>query len=161
MQSTLESEVTSLLTDLMAGQDEMLEILGKKRTLLAAVDQQGLAALGADEQRLLSVLQDCLQRRERLLGRAAADGLPSTSLQALADVLPQQQRAPLNRQITAAGSRARLLQHQSLVNWVIIQRTLIHLSQLLEIIATGGRFQPTYGDGKPACAGGSLVNQEA
>ena len=161
MQSSLESEVATLLTDLMAGQDAMLDILGRKRTLLAAVDQQGLTVLADEEQRLLDVLQDCLQRREQLLGRAAADGLPSASLQALANGLPSPQRAPLNRQIAAAGSRAKLLQHQSLVNWVIIQRTLIHLSQLLEIIATGGRFQPTYGEGKPACAGGTLVNQEA
>ena len=161
MQSSLESEVASLLSDLMAGQDDMLHILDKKRTLLAAVDHEGLAVLGAEEQRLLGVLQDCLKRREQLLGRAATDGLPSASLQALTDGLPSPQRGPLSRQIAAAGSRARLLQHQSLVNWVIIQRTLIHLSQLLEIIATGGRFQPTYGEGKPACAGGSLVNQEA
>ena len=161
MQSSLESEVAVLLTDLMAGQDAMLHVLDRKRELLAAVDQEGLAVLGAEEQRVLEVLQDCLRRREQLLSRSAADGLPSTSLQALADGLPPTQRGPLNRQLAAAGSRARLLQHQSLVNWVVIQRTLIHLSQLLEIIATGGRFQPTYGERTPACAGGSLVNQEA
>ncbi|MCU0373434.1 MAG: hypothetical protein MUE56_09370, partial [Ignavibacteria bacterium] len=29
----------------------------------------------------------------------------------------------------------RLLQHQSLTNWVLAQRSMLHLSQLLEIIA--------------------------
>jgi hypothetical protein len=70
-------------------------------------------------------------------------------------------RTPLERQVTAAGSRARLLHTQNLTNWIVIQRTLIHLSQLLEIIATGGRAAPTYGGGEPSLVHGSLLNQEA
>jgi hypothetical protein len=161
MQPSVESEVADLLTDLLAGQDELLALLGRKRDLLAAVDSKGLGAVAADEERLLASLQECLGRRERLLAQAAAEGLPSNSLQALTEALPAPQRRPLSRQIAAAGARARLLQHQSLVNWVIIQRTLIHLSQLLEIIATGGRIEPTYGEGKSSRAGGALVDQKA
>jgi hypothetical protein len=41
---------------------------------------------------------------------------------------------------------------------VIAQRTLIHLSQLLEIIATGGRLQPTYGRAVAEPCG-ALLNQ--
>ena len=48
----------------------------------------------------------------------------------------------------------RLLQHHSLTNWVLVQRTLIHLSQVLEIIATGGRLKPTYGKDDSADSGG-------
>jgi hypothetical protein len=55
----------------------------------------------------------------------------------------------------------RLLQHQSLANWVLAQRSLLHVSQLIEIIATGGRMQPTYGDKESVHARGSLVNQQA
>jgi hypothetical protein len=161
MQSSLESDVAQLLTDLLAGQDQLLVLLGRRRELLAAVDPQGLAAVAAEEERLLATLHECLGRRERLLAQAADDGLPSASLQALAETLPAAQRGPLGRQIAAAGARARLLQHQSLINWVVIQRTLIHLSQLLEIIATGGRLQPTYGQGKSTRASGALVDREA
>jgi hypothetical protein len=59
-----------------------------------------------------------------------------------------------------AALRARLLRHEGLVNWVLVQRTLIHLSQLLEIIATGGRLQPTYRKEESLRAGGALVDQE-
>ena len=55
----------------------------------------------------------------------------------------------------------RLLQNQSITNWVLAQRSLLHVSQLLEIIATGGRLQPTYGEGETVHSVGSLVNQEA
>jgi hypothetical protein len=161
MPSSLESDVAVLLTDLLAGQNDLMEILARKRALLGTVDHAGLAAITADEQRLLGTLQDCLRRRELLLTQAATDGLPSTSLQALAKALPPASAAGLNRQIAAAGAKARLLQHQSLINWIVVQRTLIHLSQLLEIIATGGRLQPTYGVIGEGCAHGVLVDQEA
>ncbi|MHC4407137.1 MAG: hypothetical protein ACYTG0_46590, partial [Planctomycetota bacterium] len=60
-----------------------------------------------------------------------------------------------------ATGRARLLQHQSLTNWVVVQRTLIHLSQMLEIIATGGQKQPTYGKEELVEPHGALVDREA
>ena len=49
--------------------------------------------------------------------------------------------------IREAANRSQFLQHQSLTNWVVVQRSLLHLSQLIEIIATGGRPKPTYGKG--------------
>ena len=161
MPATLESDVAALLTDLLTGQNDLMEILGRKRASLGTLDHAGLADVTADEQRLLASLQSCLQRREQLLARAAAEGLPSASLQALTKAIPPERAAGLNRQITAAGAKARLLQHQSLINWIVVQRTLIHLSQLLEIIATGGRLQPTYGEMGKCRAHGALVDQEA
>ena len=158
---TLEAEVASLLNDLLAGQGELMAVLNRKRNLLAARDREGLAAIATDEQQMLGVLQDCLNRRQALLARAASEGLPSKSIKALTNALPPTHREPLARQVATAGSRARLLQTQSLTNWIIIQRTLIHLSQLLEIIATGGRIQPTYGKAGPSRSGGMLLNQEA
>ena len=159
--SSLESELAALLNDLLAGQSELMAVLNRKRSLLGAMDHEGLAAIGVEEQRLLGVLQLCLQRRQALLARAADEGLPSTSIQVLANSLPPAQRTPLARQVATAGSWTRLLQTQSLTNWIIIQRTLIHLSQLLEIIATGGRLQPTYGNAALSGGHGTLINQEA
>ncbi len=159
--SSLESELATLLNDLLSGQSELMAVLNRKRSLLGAMDHQGLAAMGDEEQRLLGVLQDCLKRRQALLARAADEGLPSISIQALTNALPTAQRTPLAKQVATVGSRTRLLQTQSLTNWIVIQRTLIHLSQLLEIIATGGRLQPTYGNAVLSTSHGTLINQEA
>jgi hypothetical protein len=158
---TLEAELASLLNDLLAGQGELMAVLNRKRNLLGAMDHVGLAALASEEERMLGVLQECFQRRQALLARAASDGLPARSIQALTKALPPTHREPLARQAAAASSRARLLQTQSLTNWIVIQRTLIHLSQLLEIIATGGQIQPTYGRAGLSRASGALLNQEA
>jgi hypothetical protein len=157
MPSTLESDLASLLRDLLAGQNELLDTLSRKRTLLANADAEGLSAIAAEEHHLIENLQDCVRRREDLLARAANERLPSANIQSLAAALPTSERRSIKQQLQQAGAQARLLRHQSLVNWVVVQRTLIHLSQLLEIIATGGRLQPTYGKG--VCAStGNLVD---
>lgn len=161
METSWESELAALLTDLLAVQDELLKILARKRDLLASADTDGLAAMAAEEERLIESLQGCLNRRGQLLERARAEGLPSTNVRTLAEALPREQRGKMGEQVKLARSRARLLQHHSLTNWVLVQRTLIHLSQVLEIIATGGRLQPTYGEGEPVNASGALVDRAA
>jgi flagellar biosynthesis/type III secretory pathway chaperone len=159
METAWESELAQFLTQLSAVQDESLEILTKKRELLVANDTEGLAALGTREETLIERLQACLRRREELLGRAAEEGLPADSIRSLTAALPDRQNAELAERVHQSTGQARLLQHHSLTNWVVVQRTLIHLSQMLEIIATGGKMQPTYGRGAPAEADGALVDR--
>ena len=95
-QASLEAEVAALLNDLLSGQGELMAVLNRKRNLLAAMDHEGLAGIAGEEQRLLAVLQDCLARRQALLARAAAAGLPAGSIQALAQALPPGNRARLS-----------------------------------------------------------------
>jgi len=161
MKTPWETELASLLNDLLAVQDRLLEILAKKRELLIASDGEGLATIAPQEEQLIGELQQCMVRREALLKQADQAGMPSASIKALTEALPKDQRSELKEQVHQAGSRARLLRHHSLTNWVVIQRTLIHLSQMIEIIATGGRLQPTYGKGEPVSASGSLVDHAA
>ena len=161
MESAWESELASFLTELSAVQDESLEILTQKRELLVAADVDGLAEVTRREQGLIERLQGCLERRAKLLERAGQEGLPSESIRSLAAALPDGEKKELTDQLNEATGRTRLLRHHSLTNWVLVQRTLIHLSQMLEIIATGGRLQPTYGEGQPAGASGALVDRAA
>lgn len=161
METSWEPELANLLSDLLAVQDELLSVLTRKGKMLAEADSEGLLSIVPEEERLAQKLQESLQRREELLSRARRDGLPASDLRELAQSLPRQQRGPLSEQVRAARSRARMLKHHSITNWVVIQRSLLHLSQLLEIIATGGRLQPTYGRGEPVHASGALVDRAA
>ena len=88
MPSSLEADMAALLNDLLAGQGELMAVLNRKRNLLGAMDREGLAAIAGEEQRMLGVLQDCLNRRQALLARAAGEGLPPASIQALTNSLP-------------------------------------------------------------------------
>ncbi len=153
-----ENELAELLSNLSAVQGELLELLGKKRELLVKSDIEGLQEVGQQEQQLIQRLQTCQEHRGLLLERASEEGLPSESISALTDALPGPEREVLATQVNEAQTRSSLLHHHSLTNWVLVQRTLIHLSQLLEIIATGGRPQPTYGKGKSPEISGSLMD---
>jgi flagellar biosynthesis/type III secretory pathway chaperone len=159
METAWESELAGFLTELSAVQDESLEILTTKRDLLVAADGDGLAQLARREQALIDKLQGCLERRAKLLERAANEGLPSESIRSLAAALPDEEKKELSDQLNEATGRARLLRHHGLTNWVVVQRTLIHLSQMLEIIATGGQMQPTYEKKDSVEASGALVDR--
>jgi hypothetical protein len=161
METIWESEVAGFLTHLSSVQEKTLDVLARKGRLLAAADAAGLAALGDEEGKLIAGLQECLHRREELLERAHRDGLPSQNVRSLASAVAGRSPSRLDDQVRQAAHRGRLLQHHSLVNWVLVQKTLIHLSQLLEIIATGGRMQPTYHKDGAVQASGALVDRAA
>jgi len=156
-----ETDLTEFLAELSAAQDELLTVLNRKLALLAAADAAGLEQLSPVEALLAERLQTCYQRRLELLDRARSRGLPSDSLRSLSGAIPGERRKEIQAQVDHAADKSRLLQHQSLTNWVVVQRTLLHLSQMLEIIATGGRMRPTYGTEGSSSSGGSLLDHAA
>ena len=163
---TWEADIAGLLNDLADVQRDLLDALRVKRDLLATGDCAALPAVATREQELITRLEACLGRRQQLLEQAADEGLPADSIQSLARVLPTDRRGPMQAHIQESQHRSRLLQHECLTNWVLVQRSLLHLSQLIEIIATGGRMQPTYEQGsdrpghrREAKVGGALVDR--
>ena len=154
-----ESELASLLKRLSTAQHELLSLLSTKRELIVQRDHQGLADLTVRESELAAELQACQQRRQELLSQADAEGLPSRSIEELSAALPRAAAIALKTPVAEARQRAELIRHECLAQWVAVQRTVLHLSQMLEIIATGGRTQPTYGKGRLVERGGSLIDQ--
>jgi hypothetical protein len=161
MNDNWEVEIADLLTELAATQSALLELLSEKRQYLATSNHEALVAMAGREQALALRLSACHERRQELLARAAADGLPADSIRSLTSQLPADGRERLHASIEQAAQRSRFLQQQSLTNWVVVQRTLLHLSQMIEIIATGGRGVPTYGNGSDRAVGGALVDRAA
>lgn len=155
----LESDIASLLSELSAVQGDLLDVLSRKRTMLAAGDGAALGAMATQERELVSRLQAFQDRRQQLLARAASQGLPSDSIKSLSKSLPHENRRRLRGELDEARARSRLLQHECLTNYVLVQRTLLHLSQMIEIIATGGRMKPTYGNGSDRQDQGALVDR--
>jgi flagellar biosynthesis/type III secretory pathway chaperone len=155
-----EGELAALLGELSSVQGELLDLLTNKRQRIAERDLEGMQQLQPREAELCRRLELCHKRRNDLLEQASNRGLPGDSIRKLADSLPGRP-AHLGKQVKEASQRMRLLQHHSLTNWVLAQRSLLHITQLLEIVATGGRLQPTYGKGASSHARGALVDQEA
>lgn len=142
MHEEWERELAQFLQELSTIQGRVIDLLNRKQRLLAAADGEGLAAIAPEEAEIEERLKECLARRTQLLQKAAAQGLPSDRITNLAGAVGRSQR--LRRQLAEATHQARLMQIHNLTNWMLNQRALIHLAQLIEIIATGGRRHPTY-----------------
>jgi flagellar biosynthesis/type III secretory pathway chaperone len=156
-----ETDIAGLLGELADVQSALLAVLSEKRALLASADHAALATVTGREQQLVARLQACHDRRQAMLAMAEAEGLPADSIRSLSSALPEEGRGRLEASIAEAAARSRFLQHQSLTNWVLVQRSLLHLSQLVEIIATGGQPLPTYGNGSERQKCGALVDRAA
>ncbi|QDU57442.1 flagellar export chaperone FlgN [Aeoliella mucimassa] len=155
-----EARISNLLSTLSAVQGDLLALLTEKRKALAEGDLEQLQQINHREGELVTRLEVCHSQRQELLNAAAGQGLPAGSVRSLTASLPADQREVLEPTVEQASRQSRLLQHNSLTNWVLVQRTLIHLSQMIEIIATGGRMDATYGSRVPASRSGALVDQE-
>ncbi len=156
-----ETDLGSLLEDLTQVQEELLAVLARKRECMAAGDLPGMKELQCVEQTLCERLQVCHDQRGTLLQRASDEGLATDSLGGLASLLKERGERDLRREVKHASARMNLVQQNCLANWVLAQKALLHASQMLEIIATGGRLQPTYGNRAGQVARGALVDQEA
>ena len=154
-----ESELAELLGRLSTSQQQLLSLLSSKHDLLMRRDHKGLAELAPREAELCAELQACHQRREELLAQAAHAGLPSDSIESLTEALPSEEANKLRTPVQESIERSRLLRHQSIAQWVVVQRTLLHLSHLLEIFATGGQTKPTYKQGGTSECSGALMDQ--
>lgn len=155
-----ETEVSSLLDDLASAQSDLLEVLNEKRQALVDADTTSVEQLQQREEEVLKRLHDCQARRSTLLAEAAEDSV-NGSLTSLAEKLPGGRRSPLSRRIHESSLKMQLLRNQALTNWVLAQQSLLHVAQMLEIIATGGRLQPTYGKGESPHNRGALVDEAA
>lgn len=155
-----EPRISQLLSSLSSVQGDLLRLLEEKRTALAKGSYDSLAEFTEREARLVQRLERCHTDRQTLLDEAKHEGLPAASVQSLAQALPASHDGTLEASVEQARRQSRLLQHHSLTNWVVVQRTLLHLSQMIEIIATGGRMQPTYGATHQAGSSGALVDRE-
>lgn len=159
-----EREVASLLADLSEAQDELLRVLKLKREALATADSAALTGLEARETAVAERLHDCQSRREKLLAEAAARGSSARNVEELAGEFPSGQNSQVVRRVRETSARMRIVQNHALTNWVVAQRSLLHLSQLLAIVASGGRLTPTYSPISGAAAfhsRGALVDREA
>lgn len=156
-----EDELTDLLDDLLETQKEMLQLLDSKRAAMTTRNLEQIEGLQPQEESLCQRLLECQQRRADMLEVARQAQLPDGNLQVLSETVTKEITSQIPKKIKEANNRSIQLKHQSLTNWIIAQRNLLHVSQLLEIIATGGGKTPTYGGSGDSAPNGFVLDQEA
>ena len=152
----MQRDILQYLSELSAVQERTLSVLCRKQELLVKPNRDALAVVASEEQEVLTQLRQCVVRRKEILATARQQGHEAGSIQSLCErTLPP--HSECLRLVEEAMRRSRLIQLQSRTNWVMTQKSLIHLSQMLEIIATRGQGKPTYhrhGDKETGSSGG-------
>lgn len=156
-----ETETAHYLQELSDVQQELLKVLHEKRRQMVANDLESMTATQAQEQTLVQRLEGLSEARATLLAQARLSGLPHDSLHSLAAAVDSRGGGNLGEQAKMAKETLRHIQNETLTNFVLAQQTVLHLSQLLQIIATGGKLKPTYEDENASAQGGTLVDQDA
>ena len=162
--SVWQTELIAFLEQLQAAQNEIMALADKKRQLFGNNDMVAIANMVADEQSGVVKMRECLAKREKLLQYAAAEGLPSESIEVLAKEVVPKSNEEFYRLFRSTQYQTRLLQRHNLTNWIIAQRSVLHVSQMLEIIATRGLKKSTYTRKHVkniGTSGGSIVDKNA
>jgi hypothetical protein len=159
----MEHEIIAFLNRLATVQEKILNVLKKKQTLLVKPDKESLAAITAEEERTLMLLQQSLDHREKILESAQKQGHHADSIQILCEQIfpkPNEWRMLID----AANNRLRQIRYLALANWTVSQKSLIHLTQILELIETQGQGKTTYQPQKGKehhSSGGGFVDRVA
>lgn len=124
-------------------QDKTLDVLTRKQSLLVRPEKAALDALAVEENQVLQELRAVLERREELLARAAEQGLEGDSIEVLCEKLFAG-RFEVRKILELSKRRLQEIRYLAGTNWTITQKSLVHLSQMLELIATGGQGKTTY-----------------
>lgn len=158
----IETEIIAFFTELERVQEATMELLQRKQQVLAHSDIAAIKAITEEERGAVEQMEGCLERRTELLTRAEEAGFKAESIERLCEMLPDNEA--LRAQVKRSQQRTRLIRFQSLTNWVLTQRSLIHLNQLIELIEMKGGSAPTYtreNKRETGSTGGSLVDRVA
>jgi|GEM_PF-5973772 len=145
---TLEKQFDTLMDDILDVQSDLFAAISEKRKALIETDIDAITALIAREETLAGKLNECSERREVLLKIAKKVGVKAASVRAVVSSLPSKNRASLEAKIGKIERQAKMLKSQNLTNLLVIQKTLLHLSKMVEIIATGSPEKTIYSNGQ-------------
>jgi hypothetical protein len=161
MPGRLAIELEQFAAAILAAQQQMLDLLRRKRAALVASDLAELDAFHVPETQAAERLQAMIAWRETLLAKANQAGFSQTNLTNLAQRIG---RPPNHAGELLKSSRriAAELQRESWVHWILANRCTQHCRELIDRIAHGGKRAPTYQPGEPSSGvGGALLNASA
>ncbi|MDR3197725.1 MAG: flagellar protein FlgN [Planctomycetaceae bacterium] len=160
----IEQEVVAFLNQLAMVQEKILDVLKRKQILLVKPDKESLAAITAEEELTLLLLQQTLDYREKILESAKKQEHNADSIRILCEQIFPKPNNEWRLLVDAAQNRNRQIRYLALANWTVSQKSLIHLTQILEIIETRGQGKTTYEPQKgkkPYSSGGGFVDRVA
>ena len=139
----MKTDIKTFLTQLAESQSQMLTVLHKKQAILVKPEKEALALIAAEEEKVLGEMQAMLDRREELLTAARLRNVPCDSIEHLCGhFFPN--NFEMQKMLVETRNRTQQISLLAYTNWTMSRKSLIHVSQILELLETRGRGKTTY-----------------
>jgi flagellar biosynthesis GTPase FlhF len=150
----MKPDIQNFLHQLAEAQEQTIAVLQKKQAILVKPEKEALASISAEEEEMLKELQDVLNRREEIITSARLQNIQGDSIEQLCEhFFPR--NVEVEKLLIEARHRVQRIQLLAFTNWRMSRQSLNHISQILELLETGGQGKTTYHPKPPSDALGS------
>ena len=155
----MKTDLQNFLEQLVDTQNQMLAVLRKKQAILVKPEKEALALISAEEEKMLGKTQGILNWREELLTTARLQNINSVSIEQLCGhFFPH--NTDIQKLLDEVKHRTQQVRLLAYTNWTMSRKSMIHISQILELLETRGQGKTTYHP-RPPADGGGLVDRVA
>ena len=156
----MKTDLLDFLNQLTETQEQMLVVLRKKQAILVRPEKEALAQVSAEEEQMFEKMQNALNRREELLTIAQVQNIGSDSIEQLCGhFFPR--NVDVQKILDEVKHRAHQIRLLAYTNWTMSRKSMIHVSQILELLETRGRGKTTYHPRPTDASGGGFVDRVA
>jgi hypothetical protein len=161
----LAREIEDLLVAVDETQNALAIAYRDKRSAFRQSNGPEIDRLTRIEESLVADLQAHLRQREQVLQQARGMGLPFDSLASVVRTFDEPLRARLLEKIERTRRVTDANRRESWILWIVCKQSLRFFSDVIELIANGGRRTPIYlaraGAVAELSTGGSLLDAKA
>ena len=157
----MKTDLLDFLNQLVETQKQMLDVLHRQQAVLVRPEKAALTAIAAEEETVREKMQQVLTRREELLTAARLQNISGDSIEQLCEhFFPH--NIEVQKKLDEARHRRDQIRLLAYTNWTMSRKSMIHVSQILELLETRGQGKTTYHPRKnDGTSGGGFVDRVA
>ena len=139
----MKTDLQDFLKQLLEAQNQMLAVLQKKQAILVRPGKDAMALIAAEEEKILENMQRTLERRDEILTAARLQNIPGNSIEQLCEHFFSR-NIEVQKLLNEVKHRTQQIGLLAYTNWTMSRKSLIHISQILELLETRGQGKTTY-----------------
>ena len=156
----IKMDLLDFLNQLIETQSQMLTVLHEQQKILVRPEKEAMALVTAKEKEAIETMQQVLNRREELLTAARLQNISGDTIEQLCGhFFPR--NIEVQKMLDEAKHRTHQIRLLAYTNWTMSRKSMIHVSQILELLETQGQGKTTYQRAKTNASGGGLVDRVA
>ena len=140
---TMRTDILDYLINLTEAQDEVLVLLHEQQAVLVKPEKEALESITAEEEAILEKMRKMLDSREEILTAARLQNIPGDSIEQLCGhFFPH--NVSVRKLLDGAKHRTQQISILAYTNWMVGRKSMILISQIRELLETGGQGKTTY-----------------